>query len=100
MSRQDDVRSIETMRVAVGTSAIIGVTAGVYVNSMVVNLFAVGGTLEIHGSSYATAWTNGYRIQVGTPLTVGGPANFYFTSQGATSVIDIIKTKTIDVGQS
>ncbi len=96
MSRQDDVRSLDTVRVNVGLSAVIGISGGQYVNSFVVNMFAVGGTLEIHGASTSSVWGTGYRVQVGTPITLGGPAQFYLTSQGATSIVDIIKTKDYD----
>lgn len=98
MSSNDIIHGIYTERVAVGLSGAVGVTAGAYARGFILNMYAAGGTLEIHGVSavFSSLIGTGYRLAPSTQLVIPGPASFYLTSVGATSVVDIIKTRTLD----
>ncbi len=95
MSTNSLPHGLYTERVAVGLSSVIGVTAGAYARGFILNMYAVGGTLEIHGAT-GNVWGTGYRVAPSTQVTLPGPVSFWLTSTGATSIVDVIKLRSID----
>ncbi len=98
MASQEDVASIITQTINVGTSGgfYVGITGGPGVNSQILKYFS-GGTLLIYGDTVSAAGAstlNAYVLGVSESLNLGGPTPYYVTSTGATSVLMLIKTKT------
>ena len=93
--RQEDVWSLQTERLNIGSSGgyVAGVTAGVGVVNLTIK-YAGGGTLEILGASAQTAGT-GYVLGSSEALNIGGPVEFFLSSTGATSIAHIIRGKTV-----
>ena len=92
--RSDDVFKVDTIRLAVGSSAgyVAGITGGAGVVSIQVKYLS-GGTLEILGVTTQASGT-GYLLGVSEALTIGGPATFFLSSTGATSVVAILRSIT------
>lgn len=93
MGTQDGAYGITTAQVAVGASAVIGITGGPLVNTMMFVQPAVGGTLWSIGASLAvgTAATSGYLMNT-IPVAVGGPTKVFFAnSSGTTGIIHLMK---------
>lgn len=87
-----------TQTINVGTSGgfYVGVTGGVGVNSQILKYFS-GGSCLIYGDTVSAAGgsaMNAYLIGTNESLNIGGPAPYYLTSTGATSVLMLIRTKT------
>ena len=105
MSREDDVFNIVTQRVEVGLSSFVGVTGGVGTVSLNIQ-YITGGSCLIMGSSaigssltaltYAGgSWTvTGWLLDT-APIAFGGPVSFYIGSFGATSVLQILRSKSV-----
>lgn len=97
MANQDDVFSLSCASISVGTSggAFVGITCGAGVNSQILKYFS-GGTVWVCGttSQAATSATTGYCMGIGEAINIGGPAIYYLTSLGATSVVMLMKTIT------
>lgn len=105
MAREDDVFNIGTQQVTVGLSSFVGVTGGVGTVSLTLQLLS-GGSCLIMGSSaigaslatltYAGAsWTvTGWLLDT-NPITFGGPVSFYIGATGATSILQIMRSKSV-----
>ena len=106
--RQDDIFNIDTQQVSVGLSSFIGVTGGVGVATILVQ-YMTGGSCLMMGASGSGAslspltyigasWTvTGWIMSNSVPITLGGPAAFYLGSTGATSIVQIMRMKTVGV---
>lgn len=104
--RQNDVFNIDTQQVSVGLSAFVGVTGGVGVITMIAQYMSGGSCLMMGasatGASLTTltyvgaSWTvTGWILSNSVPITVGGPAAFYLGSTGATSIVQIMRLKSV-----
>lgn len=103
MSRQDDVFNIDTQQITVGLSSFVGVTGGVGTVSLTLKLMS-GGSCLIMGSSaigyslaaltYAgSSWSvTGWLLDT-NPITFGGPVSFYIGATGATTILQIMRSK-------
>ncbi len=103
MSRESDVFNISTQQVSVGLSSFVGVTGGVGTVSLTLQYMS-GGSCLINGSSaigsslaaltyVGGTWTVTGWLLNANPITFGGPVSFYIGSVGATSVLQIIRSK-------
>lgn len=97
MANQDDVFNLraDTIFVGIGTSGAVGITCGAGVNSQIFKHVA-GGTLYITGTTtkLLSGATMGYLMGYGEAVNIGGPASYFVTSFGATSMTCLIKTLT------
>ncbi len=103
MSREADVFNIDTQQVAVGLSAFIGVTGGIGCVSLTLQYLS-GGSCLIMGSSsigaslaplvYAgSSWAVTGWLLGTNAVTFGGPTSFYIGSTGATSILQILRSR-------
>lgn len=87
---QSDAFGITTALITIGASSCVGMTAGPYANSWMINL-QTGGTVSLVGQS---TLAKGYLLAT-VPVMIGGPATFWVNeTAGVTSVISIAKTLT------
>lgn len=105
MSREDDVFNISTQQISVGLSAFVGITGGVGTVSLTLQYLS-GGSCIINGSSaigmslatltyIGASWTvTGWLLDT-NPITFGGPVSMYIGSTGATSILQIIRSKSM-----
>lgn len=96
MASQDDVQGLTSAQVSVGTGAYVGISGGPGVNSVLVE-YRSGGTCAITGYTGLGGITGGFIINAGQPVVLGGSPNFWLTSQGATSIVQLLKTTTINL---
>lgn len=95
MSSNDEVRGVTTGQITVGASLVTGFTAGIYCNSVQLQLLS-GGTVSIVGASSLT--DKGAVLFPSQPQNFGGPVTLWLQeSGGATSVVQFIKTLTIGI---
>ena len=102
MGREQDVLGLRAERIAIGLSAPIEFTPIYAQEGWLLKYPVVGGTLEIVGSTGIVqgvsfpiqTWGAGYLFEVGESIAIDGPAKFYMRSQGATSVVHVIRTLT------
>jgi hypothetical protein len=98
MTRDSEIKGFWAQRIAVGLSSLIEVTGIPYQVLGVLKYQALGGTLEIVGTtgilqgvSYGVQnWGAGFVLDVGDELTFDGTAKFYLRSAGATSVVHVL----------
>lgn len=102
MAGQIDTFNVDAQSIAVGTSAYIGVTAGIGVVRMQTQYIS-GGTLYMIGASgigaslTALAYsasnilTSGFLFQSTASITQDGPACFYLAATGSTAICQILR---------
>lgn len=101
--RSEDVFNLETDVVAVGLSSFVGVTGGVGTVTLTLQ-YLTGGSCLLMGSSaigmslapltyVGGSWTAfGWLMNTGA-ISFGGPVSFYIGSTGATSILQIMRSK-------
>ncbi len=106
MSRESDVFNITTQQVSVGLSAFVGVTGGVGTVTLTLQYLS-GGSCIINGASaigaslatltyIGASWTVTGWLLGSNPISFGGPTAFYVGSTGATSLLQIIRSKSVN----
>lgn len=91
MGRADDIHALESRRVTVGLSSIIGVTAIAGQIGQIIKLFS-GGTLEI-GVTAGGGWGQGYVMSAGEVIPMDNVGTFYLAASGATCVAMLLNAK-------
>ncbi len=105
-SSNDEVFNLDSQQVSVGLSAFIGVTGGVGVGTIIVQYLSGGSCLMMGASATGASlsaltytgasWAvTGWILSSSVPITLGGPAAFYLGATGATSIVQILRLKSV-----
>lgn len=82
MGKQGDIVTLQSQRIAIGLSSVIGVTVSDYLCGWQFKM-TKGGTLEI-GVTSGGGWGAGYAMDLGEICNITGAGTFYMVASGAT----------------
>lgn len=90
MRSHDDIELLTTQRIAVGLSAIIGVTLIASQTATTWKYFS-GGSLEIVNGTSPSPWGLGYIVGTSEIFNCNMTGTFYLAASGATAVVHLVR---------
>lgn len=91
MAREDDVHGLDSIRIAVGLSGVVGVT--VIPGQVAVTLKYVSGGTNIDLGGTALVSGSGYPLATTEIFNMTCAGTFYMTAAGATAIIAVVRGK-------